>query len=156
MPNIEKNDTHIGPLYQFLGDLHCIAESSDDMWTPAAQVRAGPASVSQGGVSRTKGHDREGKKQEDCKEKQDPSWFCLEIHVNLGQSNKYLWGGGGDGLLAKLCLTLATPWTVAHQAPLFMGFSRQECWTGLPSLLQGFMRCYVHICVPQMNLHIYW
>ena len=26
----------------------------------------------------------------------------------------------------------ATPWTVAHQAPLSMGFSRQECWKGLP------------------------
>ena len=25
----------------------------------------------------------------------------------------------------------ATPWTVAHQAPLFMGFSRQEYWSGL-------------------------
>ena len=25
-----------------------------------------------------------------------------------------------------------TPWTVAHQAPLFMGFSRQEYWSGLP------------------------
>ena len=24
-----------------------------------------------------------------------------------------------------------TPWTVAHQAPLSMGFSRQECWSGL-------------------------
>ena len=26
----------------------------------------------------------------------------------------------------------ATPWTVAHQAPLPMGFSRQEYWSGLP------------------------
>ena len=26
----------------------------------------------------------------------------------------------------------ATPWTIAHQAPLFMGFSRQEYWSGLP------------------------
>ena len=26
----------------------------------------------------------------------------------------------------------ATPWTVAHEAPPFMGFSRQECWIGLP------------------------
>ena len=26
----------------------------------------------------------------------------------------------------------ATPWTVAHQAPLFMRFSRQEYWSGLP------------------------
>ena len=25
-----------------------------------------------------------------------------------------------------------TPWTVAHQAPLSMGFSRQEYWRGLP------------------------
>ena len=24
------------------------------------------------------------------------------------------------------------PWTVAHQAPLFMGFPRQEYWSGLP------------------------
>ena len=26
----------------------------------------------------------------------------------------------------------ATPWTVAHQAPLFMEFLRQEYWSGLP------------------------
>ena len=26
----------------------------------------------------------------------------------------------------------ATPWTVAYQAPLSKGFSRQECWSGLP------------------------
>ena len=26
----------------------------------------------------------------------------------------------------------ATPWTVAHQTPLSMGFSRQEYWSGLP------------------------
>ena len=25
-----------------------------------------------------------------------------------------------------------TPWTAAHQTPLSMGFSRQECWSGLP------------------------
>ena len=31
------------------------------------------------------------------------------------------------------CVQLfATPWTVAYQAPLSMGFSRQECWSGLP------------------------
>ena len=26
----------------------------------------------------------------------------------------------------------AIPWTVAHQAPQSMGFSRQEYWSGLP------------------------
>ena len=41
-------------------------------------------------------------------------------------------GDGGGGLVTKLCLTLATPWTVACQAPLSMGFSRQEYLSGLP------------------------
>ena len=36
------------------------------------------------------------------------------------------------GLGAKSCSTLATPWTVARQAPLPMGFSRQGYWNGLP------------------------
>ena len=31
-----------------------------------------------------------------------------------------------------MCRTLATPWTVARQASLFMGFFRQEYWSGLP------------------------
>ena len=31
------------------------------------------------------------------------------------------------------CVQLfVTPWTVAHQAPLTMGFSRQGYWSGLP------------------------
>ena len=38
----------------------------------------------------------------------------------------------GVGLVVKSCLTLATPWTVACQAPLPMGFSRHEYWSGLP------------------------
>ena len=38
----------------------------------------------------------------------------------------------GDGLVAKLCLTFVTLWTVACQAPLSMGFSRQAHWGGLP------------------------
>ena len=29
-------------------------------------------------------------------------------------------------LVAQLCLTFCDPWTVAHQAPLSMEFSRQE------------------------------
>ena len=34
--------------------------------------------------------------------------------------------------VAQSCLTLATPWTAAHQAPPSMGFSRQEYWSGVP------------------------
>ena len=41
-------------------------------------------------------------------------------------------GGGGGGLATKLGPTLVTPWTVAHQAPLSTGFSRQEYWRELP------------------------
>ena len=57
----------------------------------------------------------------------------LQNHI----SNRFLLncsggGGGGGGLFAKSCPTLATPWTVAHQAPLSVGFSRQEYWSGLP------------------------
>ena len=36
-------------------------------------------------------------------------------------------------LIRFSCVRLfATPWTVAHQAPVSMGFSRQEYWHGLP------------------------
>ena len=31
----------------------------------------------------------------------------------------------------------ATPWTIAHQAPMSMGFSRQEYWSGLPCCPPG-------------------
>ena len=38
--------------------------------------------------------------------------------------------------------------TVAHQAPLFMEFSRQEYWSGLPFPPPGIYVCVcVHICV---------
>ena len=32
----------------------------------------------------------------------------------------------------KSCPLFETPWTVAHQSPPSMGFSRQEYWSGLP------------------------
>ena len=40
----------------------------------------------------------------------------------------------------QLCLTFATLWTVARQAPLSMRFSRQEYWSGL-------------LCPPPGDLH---
>ena len=36
--------------------------------------------------------------------------------------------------IAQPCATLCDPRTVACQAPLSMGFSRQEYWSGLPFL----------------------
>ena len=36
------------------------------------------------------------------------------------------------------CVRLfVTPWTVAHQAPLSMKFSRKEYWSGLPFPISG-------------------
>ena len=43
-------------------------------------------------------------------------------------------GDRGMGVCVSVtqsCLT-ATPWTLALQAPLSLGFSRQEYWRGLP------------------------
>ena len=38
----------------------------------------------------------------------------------------------GGGLVAQFCPTRVTPWTIARQVPLSIGFSRQEYWSGLP------------------------
>ena len=42
-------------------------------------------------------------------------------------------------LLSCVCWLFATPWTIAYQAPLSVGFLRQECWSGktLPFLPPG-------------------
>ena len=44
----------------------------------------------------------------------------------------FIYSSGG-GVVAQLCLTLVTLYTVACQIPLgFMGFPMQEYWSGLP------------------------
>ena len=45
-------------------------------------------------------------------------------------SNAWKWKMKVKSLSCVLLFT--TPWTVAHQAPLSMGFSRHEYWSGLP------------------------
>ena len=52
--------------------------------------------------------------------------LCVYIHIYVCYTQ----------LLSRVQL-FATPWTVAHQAPLSMGFSRQEYWSGLPFLSPG-------------------
>ena len=63
--------------------------------------------------------------------------FGVLLNEKFSFVNSY--GGGSGGLVAKSCPTLEIPWTIACQAPLSMGFSRQEYWSGLsfPSL-QGY------------------
>ena len=60
------------------------------------------------------------------------SW--LSVHHCQTEIRRQLWRrrkGGEVKSLSRVQL-FATPWTVAYQAPLSMGFSRQEYWSGLP------------------------
>ena len=50
--------------------------------------------------------------------------------VAISFSNAWKWKVKVKSLSSVLLL--ATPWTAAYQAPLSMGFSRQEYWSGLP------------------------
>ena len=51
-------------------------------------------------------------------------------------------------LVTESCPTLVTPWTVVCQAPLSMGFSRQEYWSGLPYSPSGIL------LTQGLNLHL--
>ena len=60
-------------------------------------------------------------------------WSCIPISLRIFQfvsdpHSQRL----ADGLVAKSYPILVTPWTVAYQARLFMGFSRWQYWSGLP------------------------
>ena len=52
---------------------------------------------------------------------------------------------------------LATPWTVAYQAPPSMGFSRQGYWSGmpLPSPMKTLLTVYLKI-FPTERLHFHF
>ena len=51
----------------------------------------------------------------------------------------------------SLIRLFVTPWTVAHQAPLSMGFSRQEYWTGLPFPSPGDLHDPGNLCLLASN-----
>ena len=53
--------------------------------------------------------------------------------------------------VTQSCPILSNPWTAAYQAPLSMGFSRQEYWSGLP--LPSPYLLYTHIELPYL-LHL--
>ena len=73
------------------------------------------------------------------------SSFFLELflHWSLLQHNWFSWN---TCLLSRVWL-FVTPWTVAHQAPLPMEFSRQEYRVGGHFLLQGiFLTQRLSLC----------
>ena len=63
----------------------------------------------------------------------NPSLVPERLGINVDQKSKF----PHVCMHAQSCPTLFDPWTVAHQTPLFMEFSRQEYWSGLPFLTPG-------------------
>ena len=57
---------------------------------------------------------------------------CRQILKQLSYQESPHMHNGGGGLVTKSCPTLVTPWTIACQASLSIGFSRQEYWSGMP------------------------
>ena len=68
--------------------------------------------------------------------------------VAISFSNAWQWKVKGK-LLSRVQL-LATPWTAAHQAPLSMGFSNKEYWSGvpLPSPMHCARKDQIHLGFP--------
>ena len=69
---------------------------------------------------------------------QESNWGLLHVRWLLYELSyetfRWHWMArfeGGGGLVSRSSWTLATPWTVAHHAPLSITFSRQEYWSGL-------------------------
>ena len=75
-----------------------------------------------------------------------PFWFimtyCVEFLVLFVHACML-------SLFRRVCLC-ETPWTVPHQAPPSLGFSRQEYWTELPRPSPG------NHPNPGINLHLLW
>ena len=65
-------------------------------------------------------------------------WAAPGLKPGMWHVNSSLWHEGSSSLRACVLIRFswvqlsATLWTVAHQGPLSMGFSRQEYWSGLP------------------------
>ena len=58
----------------------------------------------------------------------------IENKLMITKVEKWKWS---EVKLLSLVWLFATPWTVAYQAPLSMGFSRQYSWSGLPFPFPG-------------------
>ena len=63
--------------------------------------------------------------------------YCRQILYHLSYERIPISMDDDDGLVAQSCLTLVTPWTVAHQVPLVIGFSGKNTGVGCHFLLQG-------------------
>ena len=72
----------------------------------------------------------------DCRVRKTTSASVISLYFgstfsSLAYSNRVGYQPACTYVLTR-ALPFVTPWTVAHQAPLSMGFPRQEYWSGLP------------------------
>ena len=84
----------------------------------------------------------EGRKDWDEKEGKEKRKRCQQLnqHYSLISKSALFYYSSSQALLEQIRVLshfshvwlFVTPWTVAHQAPLSMGFSRQEYWSELP------------------------
>ena len=63
-----------------------------------------------------------------------PLGVCAQVSQNSGSKSRVPSLPHGGRSVTKSCPTLATPWTVAHQAPLSMGFFQPRIleWVAIP------------------------
>ena len=73
-------------------------------------------------------HDNADHMMEECLKQTQRGYTGERSEKTMRQTSTRLPGAHS---LSRVRL-FATPWTAAHQALLFMGFSRQEYWHGLP------------------------
>ena len=64
-------------------------------------------------------------------------WWESTGHPSLSRAKQTTLLSDKEVSVVQSCSLFSAPWTVALQAPLSTGFSRQEYWSGLQSLLQG-------------------
>ena len=85
-----------------------------------------------------------------CPTLRDPMDFSLpgsSVH-RIFQASVLEWGAIVFSIAVFSCVQIfVTPWTVAHQAPLSMGFSRQEYWSAVP-LPSPNKKATYHIILP--------
>ena len=69
-------------------------------------------------------------------------WMKLELIIQseVSQKEKHQYSMKVKVKLLSRVRLFVTPWTVAYQVSPSMGFSRQECWSGLPFPSNAYIR----------------
>ena len=84
---------------------------------------------------------------------QNPLQYCKVISLQLIKKIKQ------NVVYSSVCSVLSdffvTPWTIARQAPLSMGFPRQESWSGLPWPLSGNLPNQ-GMELASLNIYLHW